>query len=116
MTRKELIKEYRKADILFLHLDNYNAFKKVLPSKIFEYASTGKPILAGVSGYASKFLLKQVRGVEVFNPCDPIGMKKSLKKLLNGPKIFNRKKFCELYDRKKITKKIVFDIFSMKSL
>ena len=113
MKRKELIKEYHKADILFLHLDNYDVFKKVLPSKIFEYASTGKPILAGVSGYASKFLIKKVKGVEVFHPCDTIGMEKSIKKLLCGPKIFNRKKFCELYDRKKITKKMVFDILSM---
>ena len=52
MSRKDLIREYEAADVLFLHLNNHKAFKKVLPSKIFEYAALGKPILAGVSGYA----------------------------------------------------------------
>ena len=64
--RNELINEYQNADILFLHLNDYKAFHKVLPSKIFEYAATGKPILAGVSGYAAEFLGNQVKGVEVF--------------------------------------------------
>jgi len=31
------------ADVLFLHLNAYKAFEKVLPSKIFEYAATGRP-------------------------------------------------------------------------
>ena len=43
-------------DVLFLHLNDYSAFRKVIPSKIFEYAATGKPIVAGVSGYAAEFL------------------------------------------------------------
>jgi hypothetical protein len=32
-----LIKEYIKTDVLFLHLNYYGAFQKVLPSKFFEY-------------------------------------------------------------------------------
>ena len=85
-----LLEHYRKADILFLHLNNFRAFEKVLPSKIFEYAATGKPILAGVSGYASKFLREQIVGVQVFNPCDIVGMTAGLNKLLSGPKFFDR--------------------------
>ena len=50
MSRNKLIEAYREADILFLHLNDYDAFKKVLPSKLFEYAALGKPIWAGVSG------------------------------------------------------------------
>ena len=61
-----MINEYQKANILFLHLNDLNSFHKVLPSKIFEYAATGKPILAGVKGYAAKFLREQVKGVEIF--------------------------------------------------
>jgi hypothetical protein len=44
--REDLMKEYLEADILFLHLGNYEAFCKVLPSKIFEYGALGKPIWA----------------------------------------------------------------------
>jgi hypothetical protein len=66
--REELILEYQQADVLFLHLNDYPAFRKVLPSKIFEYAALGKPIWAGVSGYAAEFLRKEVDNCAVFNP------------------------------------------------
>lgn len=68
--RSDLLREYANADILFLHLNDYDAFKKVLPSKIFEYAATGKPIWAGVAGYAADFLHDEVTNSAVFPPCD----------------------------------------------
>jgi len=111
--RKELIIEYQKADILFLHLNDLKAFHKVLPSKIFEYAATGKPILAGVSGYAADFLNKQVDGVQIFNPCDEVAMKLGLNKLLNGPKIINRSDFCRRFKRKKIMANLAKDVLSL---
>lgn len=70
MSRADLLVEYRRADVLFLHLNDYDAFRRVLPSKIFEYAATGKPIWAGVAGYAAQFLRTHVSNVEVFTPCD----------------------------------------------
>lgn len=68
VSRKDLLALYRGSDILFLHLNDYPAFRKVLPSKLFEYAVTGKPIVAGVAGYAAQFL-QQVQGAVVFQPC-----------------------------------------------
>lgn len=114
--RNELIKEYREADILFLHLNDLESFNKVLPSKIFEYAATGKPILAGVKGYAAKFLKDNVEGVEIFNPGDLPGMKVGLQKLLNGPKIIDRSNFCENYSRSRIIKKLSIDILSLMTI
>jgi glycosyltransferase involved in cell wall biosynthesis len=111
--RDKLLNEYQKADILFLHLNNYKAFQKVLPSKIFEYASTGKPILAGVSGYAAKFLSENIKGVEIFNPCDVDSMKVGLRKLLNGPRFIERSDFCFQYSRKKIMQNLAKDILSL---
>jgi len=70
MDRDELLSEYRRANVLFLHLNDHDAFRRVLPSKIFEYAATGKPIWAGVAGYAADFLRTHVTNVEVFPPCD----------------------------------------------
>lgn len=70
VSRDKLIVEYRQADILFLHLNAHRAFEKVLPSKIFEYAAMGKPIWAGVAGYAAKFLKEEVSNAAVFTPCD----------------------------------------------
>lgn len=112
--RNKLIKEYCEADILFLHLNDLESFNKVLPSKIFEYAATGKPILAGVKGYAAKFLRDNVKGVEIFRPNDLLGMKVGLQKLLNGPRIIDRSNFCENYSRNKIIKDLVKDVISLK--
>ena len=81
VNRAELIEEYLSADILFLHLNDYPAFEKVLPSKIFEYAATGKPILAGVSGYAAEFIKSEVANAEVFYPGDHQGALQALNKL-----------------------------------
>jgi glycosyltransferase involved in cell wall biosynthesis len=70
MSRAQLIEAYRTADVLFLHLNDLDAFRKVLPSKLFEYAATGKPIWAGVAGYPADFLMDHVTNATVFAPCD----------------------------------------------
>jgi hypothetical protein len=77
--RIELIKVYDNCDFLFLHLNDYNAFKKVLPSKIFELATFNKPILAGVSGFSSKFIREEVSDSFVFHPCDNLVLYNYLK-------------------------------------
>ena len=66
MPREQLIEAYRAADVLLLHLGRQAAFERVLPSKLFEYAALGKPMLAGVGGYAARFIARgdrQCRGV-----------------------------------------------------
>lgn len=68
--RIELLEYYKKADYFFLHLNDYEAFKKVLPSKIFELAAYDKPILAGVGGFAKQFILQNISNAIVFEPCD----------------------------------------------
>ena len=108
MKRESLIKEYMKADVLFLHLNDLDAFKKVLPSKLFEYAATNKPILAGVSGYSKNFILSEISNCEVFIPAN---YKDAIKKLANLKNSDNpRSKFIEKYKREKIMKKMAEDI------
>jgi glycosyltransferase involved in cell wall biosynthesis len=70
VSRVELLEAYRGADVLFLHLGSHAAFEKVLPSKVFEYAALGKPILAGVAGYAARFIHEEIANAAVFAPCD----------------------------------------------
>ena len=70
VNRNELVQYYQKSDILFLHLNDYDAFKKVLPSKLFEYAALGKPIWAGVSGYPADFIINNISNAAVFQPCN----------------------------------------------
>ena len=76
--RETLFKHYKDADILFLHLNDIPAFRRVLPSKIFEYAALGKPIVAGLSGYSADFIEKQLPYVCLFGPCDVAGAERSI--------------------------------------
>jgi glycosyltransferase involved in cell wall biosynthesis len=73
VSRPELIKYYMAADIMFLHLNNVPAFRRVLPSKIFEYAALKKPIVAGLSGYSAQFLRDHVPYAFLFDPGDSKG-------------------------------------------
>jgi glycosyltransferase involved in cell wall biosynthesis len=70
MSRVDLISEYQAADVLFLHLNAYDAFTRVLPSKVFEYAALGKPIWAGVAGFSADFIRAEVDNAAVFPPCN----------------------------------------------
>jgi hypothetical protein len=101
------------ADILFLHLNDYPAFEKVLPSKIFEYAATGKPILAGVSGYAAKFITEELTNAEVFHPGDSQGAITGLSKLQFQNT--DRSEFIERYTRINIMKVMAESIVNIRS-
>ncbi|MBO0952306.1 glycosyltransferase family 4 protein [Fibrella forsythiae] len=68
--RATLLTEYEQADYLFMHLNNLAAFERCLPSKLFEYAATDKPVLAGVAGYAAQFMNQHVPNSFVFTPGD----------------------------------------------
>ena len=104
---------YLLFDILFLHLNEFKAFQKVLPSKIFDYALTNKPILAGVSGYSSEFLKKNLPGVEIFRPCDITDMKIAFEKILKGPNFYDRKNFRIKFNRQSIIQKFCKNVLSL---
>jgi len=113
VNRSELITIYQKSDILFLHLNDYPAFKKVLPSKIFEYAAMGKPVWAGVSGYAAEFLNAEVENSAVFEP----GNHQQALQLLDSLDIMltKREDFITKYSRKNIMTKMAEDLVDFSS-
>jgi len=106
--RVNLLKLYSQCDYLLLHLNDYPAFEKVLPSKVFEYASTGKAIIAGVAGYARDFIEKNIKGAVVFDPCNVDSFIKAFKTL---PKtMVQRQEFIEKYQRQNIAQKMAEDL------
>lgn len=68
--REALIAAYSAADSLFVHLNDYPAFLRVLPSKLFEYGATGLPILAGVGGVAADLVAAELPDAILFPPLD----------------------------------------------
>ncbi len=110
ISRDKLIEIYNDADFLMLHLNNYSAFKRVLPSKIFELAAFDKPIIAGVSGYSKDFIEKYISNYILFYPCDV----ESFVKQIKGYKYRNesRRSFSERFSRRKINKEMAQSIVS----
>ena len=49
-------------------MNDLDAFKKVLPSKLFEYGAFDKPIIAGVGGYAAQFIRDNLSNYILFRP------------------------------------------------
>lgn len=111
MKRKELRVIYNNADYLFIHLNDYPAFRKVLPSKIFELATFGKPIIAGVSGFAAEFIKNEVSDSFVFEPCNSIQLVDILRSDVPTNNI-KRKEFKLKYRRSNINKLMAESILS----
>ena len=66
--RHKLMYWYKNSDILLISLNNYNCLEHVIPSKFFELAVVGKPIIAGVNGYAKNFMKKNISNIYFFPP------------------------------------------------
>lgn len=111
ISRNELQKVYSTADYLFLHLNDYPAFRKVLPSKIFELATFKKPILAGVSGFSAQFIKDEINNSYVFNPCDYRALANHL---LNPEENLNidRSDFLQKFKRSIINEKMATSILN----
>jgi glycosyltransferase involved in cell wall biosynthesis len=109
MDRVALLDEYQQADVLFLHLNDYNAFRRVLPSKIFEYAATGKPIWAGVAGYAAQFFRTHVADAVVFPPGDVEAALSGWRDLDFAAR--SRTGFVQAFSRQKTSEALADDVF-----
>lgn len=102
--REELIEIYNKSDYLFVHLNDYNAFKKVLPSKLFELATFSKPLIAGVSGYAATFILENIENSILFQPCNADDFIENFEK--HNDKVIERDGFINRFKRENINNEL----------
>jgi len=108
--RAELLDIYAKSDFLFLHLNDYDAFKKVLPSKIFELGAYDKPVIAGVAGFANKFIYDNIPNRILFFPGDVGSMVKQLRDY--DYQTGFRKEFLNKFKRENINKEMSESILS----
>ena len=113
VARAELIQIYQQADMLFLHLNDYDAFRKVLPSKLFEYGALGKPIWAGVAGYAAEFVNENLDNAAIFAPCDVAGAIEAFGNLHIADE--PRNEFVARFARKAIMDEMARDLVALVS-
>jgi len=109
--RKELIEFYSKSDFLFIHLNDYNAFKKVLPSKVFELGAYDKPLIAGVGGFAHQFIEKNIPNRILFLPGDVNDMVRQLRDYDYHTGF--RKEFIEKFKRERINREMAGSILQL---
>ena len=111
--RPKLLEYYNDADIFLLQLNNIPAFKKVLPSKIFDYGSFDKPMLAGVQGVANTFIKENLPDAYLFDPGDVNSVVKYIDSIIeNGFPLINNEDFIEKYSRKNIMNDMLNSIVS----
>ena len=112
VSREKLIGYYNDSDFLLLHLNDLEAFKKVLPSKLFEYAAFDKPIVAGVGGYASQFIQENLSNYILFAPTDVESMVEQILKFDGGGE--KQGDFVKRFARKNIMKEMARSILECR--
>ncbi len=97
ISRADLAFKYRNGACLLLHLEESFCNIGALPSKVFEYAASGAPMICGLSGYAKEFVEKNVSNAVVFSPSDVTSFSQQLPLL--SDEYVDRKEFSTKYDR-----------------
>jgi len=112
--REKLIEYYKNADILFLHLNDIPAFRRVLPSKIFEYAALGRPIVAGLDGYSAQFLNEHISYACLFAPGDSAGAESCILAASNSKASEAVvRKFVDMYSRASIMDRMADNLMTV---
>ncbi len=105
--RDKIIDFYRNSSVLFAQLDE--KFKAAMPSKLYEYAATGLPIIYAGLGEARKF----VNGLEnctTINPGDVKALEIAVRKYKEAPIQISEKNRAFIYNnfiREKQSQKMV---------
>ncbi|PKF62531.1 glycosyltransferase WbuB [Psychromonas sp. psych-6C06] len=110
VARDELPYYYQRADVLFLNLDSSESLSYVIPSKLFEYAASGKPMLCGATGFTQQFIETEIDNAQVFIPNDPNSAVEKLK-LLRLEKC-SRQSFIDQFSRKVIMQQMAKTVMS----
>jgi glycosyltransferase involved in cell wall biosynthesis len=103
----ELTDYYARTSVLYAQLDN--KYASAMPSKLYEYAALGLPIVYGGVGQATEFL-KQLENATVVPPNDPDALATAIKTLQTRPQSIsesNRALIRERYIREDSARRII---------
>ncbi len=84
LSQAQLFEYYKKADILVAHLRQNTAFEVAQPSKIWEYMSTGRPVIHAAEDEAAQIINDQKIGLAV-SPEHPQALADAITYLVNHP-------------------------------
>lgn len=98
--RDALLQIYAESDYLLMHLNDYKAFEKVLPSKVFELGAFPRPMIAGVNGYAREFIQTHIPDAILIAPTDHQALTQQLQEHTYGA--IRRTAFITQFTRQRI--------------
>jgi glycosyltransferase involved in cell wall biosynthesis len=81
--RGEVAALYDRADAFLLHLADLAVYRHTVPSKIFEYAAYGRPIICGVQGEARE-LCARYADCYYFDSDDPASLEAAVGRFLSS--------------------------------
>jgi glycosyltransferase involved in cell wall biosynthesis len=84
LSQQELLEYYQKADILIAHLRKNSAFELAQPSKIWEYMSTGRPVIHAAEDEAAEIIKQNSIGLAV-PPENPQALAEAITYLFQHP-------------------------------
>jgi len=105
--REEMPYFVSRADVCLATYKNSPVFKKNIPSKIFDYMASGKPIIVNLEGEASEIILSAQAGL-LSLPEDPESLKEAILKIYESPIL--KEKMGEsalIYARQYYDKKVI---------
>jgi glycosyltransferase involved in cell wall biosynthesis len=108
--RTALIEVFKRSHFLFMHLNDYVAFEKVLPSKVFEIGAFPRPMIAGVNGYSRSFIQQYLTDYILVKPTDSKDLADKIQQYLF--KIPQRNLFIKQFSRNKINTEMAASIAS----
>ncbi|MFA7567601.1 MAG: glycosyltransferase family 4 protein, partial [Alkalispirochaeta sp.] len=104
LPKDQTIQELRRASVLFLNLLARPVFDLTIPSKLFDYLATGRPIIGGISGEGQD-ILSRLPGNRTVSPNDAAAITKALRDHItagswNKPAPENQRIVSETYSRR----------------
>lgn len=118
MRREDLLTVYDDADVLYLQLFASDYFRRVIPSKIFEYLALSKPIIYGLDGVSADILSRFPATYRV-RPDEPASLADTLRivsrELRNGLTVYRNPASLTEYTREYQTMRFVQAIESLVS-
>lgn len=105
--RDKIIDFYRNSSVLFAQLDE--KFKAAMPSKLYEYASTGLPIIYAGLGVARDFV-DRLENCTTIDPGDVGALEKAIRKYKDAPVHISQKNrdfVANYFIREKQSRKMV---------
>ena len=111
LSKEQTLVETSRAGMLFFNLTDHPVFALTIPSKLFDYLATGRPVIAGIIG-EGRSIVESVPGNRTVRPHSPEEIARAILELAGSPdwrepRIENQELVRTRFSRRSATGKLV---------